>query len=239
MSFCVADWLLTYALLLPLLTILLWTLARPPRDTHKAHTTTLGLAITILLTALLTDIIKNTVGRPRPDLLSRCSPARNTPTTTLVTVSVCTESDHHKLHDGWRSFPSGHSSVAFAGLGWLALFLASQTHCFRARANLLLVLLCLAPLGGAGLIAVSRLEDSRHDVGDVIVGGVIGCVVAYANWRRYYPSLLSKWCDEPFEPVEKVLAGRSGSVGYQWMGRDEEEMVGLEGEEGDGGGGSR
>ena len=103
------------------------------------------------------------------------------------------------------------------------------------------MLLCLAPLGGAGLIAVSRLEDYRHDVGDVIVGGVIGCVVAWVNWRRYYPSLLSKWCDEPFEPVEKVLAGvgRSGSMGYQWMGRDEEEMVGLEGDEGDSGGGSR
>ena len=224
-----------YSTVLPLLTILLWTLARPPRhggpDTHKAHVSVLGLAISVLLTALLTDIIKNFVGRPRPDLLDRCSPAAGTHLDEWVTIDVCTETEQHKLHDGFRSFPSGHSSVSFAGLGWLALFLAAQTHCLRARANLVLVLFCLAPMVGAALIAISRLEDYRHDVGDVMVGGILGSVVTYLNWRRYYPSLLNKWCDEPYEPVEK-----GGVSGYQWAGRDEEEMIGLEGDEEDGAG---
>jgi diacylglycerol diphosphate phosphatase/phosphatidate phosphatase len=230
---------MVYAVVIPLIVILLWTLARPPPDTHKAHVTTLGFVVSVLLTALITDIIKNFVGRPRPDLLDRCSPQSGTPTDELVTISVCMETEPHKLHDGFRSFPSGHSSVSFAGLGWLALFLASQTHCLRARANLVLVLLCLSPLVGAALIAISRLEDYRHDVGDVIVGGFVGGVVTYLNWRRYYPSLLSKWCDEPYEPIER-WSGRRNDTGYQSLqrtARDEEEMIGLEEEEGDGGGG--
>ncbi len=70
------------------------------------------------------------VGRPRPDLLARCKPTPGTPTSTLVAIDVCTETDHHTLHDGWRSFPSGHSSFSFAGLGFLSLFFAGQMRVF-------------------------------------------------------------------------------------------------------------
>ena len=228
-----SDWLFIYAGVVPLITILLWTLVRQPSNAHKAHVTALGLIISLLLTALITDIIKNFVGRPRPDLISRCDPSPNTPQNELVTIAVCRETDPHKLQDGWRSFPSGHSSFSFAGLGWLALFFASQAHCVKARTSLILILLCLAPLLGAALIAISRLEDYRHDVGDVLVGSIIGCVVTYSNWRRYYPSLTSKWCDEPYDPP----GSKSGANGYQKAAQDEEEMVGVE--EGDGGGSSR
>jgi hypothetical protein len=69
---------------------------------HKHEVTYLAMAITLALTSLLTDIIKNAVGRPRPDLISRCKPGPDTQPNTLVTISVCTETDHHVLHDGWR-----------------------------------------------------------------------------------------------------------------------------------------
>ena len=65
--------------------------------------------------------MKNAVGRPRPDLLARCKPREGTPVQGLVGVEVCGEGDGHLLRDGWRSFPSGHSSLAFCGLGYLAL----------------------------------------------------------------------------------------------------------------------
>lgn len=113
------------------------------------------------LTVFITDIIKNAVGRPRPDLISRCKPASGTLGDKLVTIDVCTETNHDMLQDGWRSFPSGHSSFAFSGLGYLALFLAGQLHVFRPRADLGRVLLALVPLLGAALIAISRCEDYR------------------------------------------------------------------------------
>lgn len=129
--------------------------------------------------------------------------------------------DHHVLHDGWRSYPSGHSSFAFSGLGWLALFLASQTHGIRPRASLTTMLLVLAPLLGAALIAISRLEDYRHDVGDVVTGSALGFAVAYFNWRRYYPSLFAHDCHEPFVPPRSGRSSPNGGA-FQRI-RDEEE----------------
>ena len=90
--------------------------------------TVLGLAISVVLTTFLTDVVKNAVGRPRPDLIARCKPKEGTPEHKLVNVEVCTETDHHVLHDGWRSFPSGHSSLAFSGLGFLALYVSITPH---------------------------------------------------------------------------------------------------------------
>ena len=115
---------IAYCVLAPLAAIALWAVAfRPPF--HKLHVTVLGLIISVLLACFITDIIKNSVGRPRPDLIARCKPEKDTPEHELVTIDVCTETDHHLLHDGWRSFPSGHSSLAFSGLGYLALYACS------------------------------------------------------------------------------------------------------------------
>lgn len=121
------------------------------------------ILFSVVLTCFITDVIKNAVGRPRPDLISRCKPVPGTPKDELVTIAVCTETDHHTLHDGWRSFPSGHSSLSFAGLGFLALFFAGQTHVFRPRTDLSRTLLSISPLLGAAMIAISRCEDYRYD----------------------------------------------------------------------------
>ncbi|KIV90342.1 hypothetical protein PV10_07654 [Exophiala mesophila] len=196
-----------YAGVGPLSILLLWAVIIRP-GFHKAHVTIFGLFISLFLTSLLTDIIKNAVGRPRPDLIARCKPKPGTPEHELVTILACTETDHHILHDGWRSFPSGNSSWAFAGLGYFALFLAGQFHIFRPRTDLARVLITLTPLVGAGLIAMSRLADYRHDVFDVTVGSILGMLVAWFSYRRYYRPLKHPQCHEPYpSPWEYANGG--------------------------------
>ncbi len=82
-------------------------------------------------------------------------------------------------------------------------------HVFRPRTDLARVLVALAPLVGATLIAISRLEDYRHDVYDVTTGSILGMLVAYFSYRRYYPMLNSPYCDEPF-PSRAEWASKNG-----------------------------
>lgn len=223
---------IVYALFIPLALLALYntvTHASP----HKHEATYLSFAISLILTSFLTDLVKNAVGRPRPDLLARCKPSPGTPADTLVTIAVCTETDHHVLHDGWRSFPSGHSSFSFAGLGFLALFMAGQLHIFRYEAggrDLGRALLCLAPLIGAAMIAISRCEDYRHDVYDVCCGSLLGIVIAYWSYRRHWPRLTSPDCDEPYaKPGEgqgwnRVRDEESGVAGLHDVGFEMTEL---------------
>ena len=227
---------LVYVVLVPLVFLILYN-SVTGASRHKHHVAVLGLAIAMAMTICLTDVIKNTVGRPRPDLLSRCLPKPGTPRDALVTIDVCTQTDHHTLHDGWRSFPSGHSSFSFAGLGYLSLFLAGQMRIFAhgaaansvgdhteklVRGDLVRSLLCLGPLLGATMIAISRCQDYRHDVYDVCVGALLGWTVTYWSYRRYWPRLSSSRCDEPYAglPGSDDDSGRYGRV------RDEEEAIG-------------
>ncbi|KAI9681782.1 MAG: hypothetical protein M1829_000527 [Trizodia sp. TS-e1964] len=141
-----------------------------------------------------------------------------TPEHQLVNIAVCSETQRFMLHDGWRSFPSGHSSWAFSGLGYLAFFLCGQLHALRPDIDLARFLIAFSPLLGALLIAISRCEDYRHDVYDVTVGSLLGLLIAYLSYRRYYPRLRARACDIPYSSravLSKAKASRRD--------RDEEE----------------
>ncbi len=83
--------------------------------------------------------MKNLFGKPRPDLLSRCQPdlanlsqyivggiANVSSNGQLVKATICKNPDRALLDDGFRSYPSGHSSSSAAGLIYLSLFMASK-----------------------------------------------------------------------------------------------------------------
>ncbi|KAA8650793.1 phosphatase PAP2 family protein [Aspergillus tanneri] len=180
----------------------------------------LGFFVALMLTSLLTDIIKNTVGRPRPDLISRCIPRKGTPEDSLINWKVCTQSNQHVLQEGWRSFPSGHSSFSFAGLGYLSFFVSGQMHVYRPRTDLCRCLIALIPFLCALMIAISRLDDYRHDVYDVTCGSILGTFVAYFSYRRYYPALQSPVCDTPHDKE-----GLAGVDGFARLPGDEEQQV--------------
>ncbi|EDR07742.1 uncharacterized protein LACBIDRAFT_298246 [Laccaria bicolor S238N-H82] len=126
------------------------------------------------------------------------------------------------MRDGFRSFPSGHSSLSFAGLGFLSFYLAGKLHLFDKRGHAVRSLfpfissgirltyerngtqgkawLSLTPFAGAALVAISRTMDYRHHWHDVLVGSIIGTVLAYFSYRQYYPSLSSELSHRPYSP---------------------------------------
>ncbi|KAF8429646.1 PAP2 domain-containing protein [Tirmania nivea] len=190
--------LFVYSLTLPVViitTVALTSGDKRKKKWHQFHVSILGLLLALQFTSFFTDLVKNGVGRPRPDLIARCKPKEGTPEHELVSYLVCTEKDHHTLHDGFRSFPSGHSSFSFAGLGYLSLFLWGQMHALRKGSDVVRILIGLLPTLGALAIVVTRTEDYRHDVYDVTTGSIIGGMVAFYSYRRYFPPLTSPDAD--------------------------------------------
>ena len=62
------------------------------------------------------------------------------------------------VEGGRRSFPSGHSSTAFAGMTFFALYLASQSAGYTSS-KLSRIFIILLPLFFATWVAISRVED--------------------------------------------------------------------------------
>ena len=80
------------------------------RSPHDCHHASLGLLMGLTLTLMITELFKNTVGRPRPDFIDRCQPREGSvdPVHGLSDYSICTRTV--LLNDGFKSFLSGHSS---------------------------------------------------------------------------------------------------------------------------------
>ncbi len=95
-------------------------------------------------------------------------------------------------------------------------------HTLRPRADLARVLITFAPVIGAMLIAMSRMADYRHDVYDVSVGSILGALVSYFAYRRYWRPLRDVMCHEPWpSPLMDSSARRTGGS----PPKDEEEGV--------------
>lgn len=133
------------------------------RKLWEWNTGWMGLALSLATAFMITQGMKLMFGKPRPDLLSRCQPNLDrigeflvnpvvsdvfpdNPNWVMVTSGICQNDDRSRggeLMDGFKSFPSGHSSctssylpphvtptntllVSWAGLLYLTLFLASK-----------------------------------------------------------------------------------------------------------------
>ncbi|KAK9701558.1 hypothetical protein K7432_011662 [Basidiobolus ranarum] len=171
------------------------------RSPYDCHNSLLGLCLAMTLTLMITHVLKITVGRHRPDFISRCIPSETKdPLLGLSSVDICTQTDAYIFKDGMKSFPSGHTSLSFSGLTFLSLYLAGKLHMFDERGHTYKSFVSVAPMIGAVLIAVSRICDYRHHWQDVTVGAIIGISCAYFSYRQYYPHLGSPRCHKPFSP---------------------------------------
>ncbi|CAO3665063.1 unnamed protein product [Umbelopsis ramanniana] len=164
-----------------------------------------GLFFALTFTLMFTDVLKITIGEPRPDMLARCAPSVTTsPAESLLNVAICNGVANIDLQDGFKSFPSGHSSYSFAGLGFLSLYLCGKLHIFDHKGHVWKSLLVMIPIMGAILVAISRIMDYRHHPWDVIFGSLLGFAAAYFSYHQYYPPLHAHDCHVPFEPRHHV-----------------------------------
>ncbi|PKU69066.1 lipid phosphate phosphatase 2 [Dendrobium catenatum] len=156
------------------------------RNVYDLHNAILGLLFSVLITAVLTDAIKDAVGRPRPDFFWRCFPDGHDLYDDFTTSVIC-HGEKSVIKEGHKSFPSGHSSWSFAGLGFLAWYLAGKFRAFNRRGHVAKLCIVLLPLLCASLIAISRVDDYWHHWQDVFAGGILGLVVSSVCYLQFFP----------------------------------------------------
>ncbi|KXN87438.1 Putative lipid phosphate phosphatase 3, chloroplastic [Leucoagaricus sp. SymC.cos] len=177
------------------------------RSLLEIHHGALALLAGRGLARLITEYLKHKVGRLRPDFLARCKWDK--------VAKLCTGKASDIL-DGRQSFPSGHSSTAFAGMVFLSLWIAGQTAglCPSVTPSVKWLpsrmgtfILTFIPLFWAVHVAVTRVEDyvcvmslscfsflltvhshQRHHKEDVIAGSLIGIVSAILCYLLFWPS---------------------------------------------------
>jgi diacylglycerol diphosphate phosphatase/phosphatidate phosphatase len=126
-----------------------------------------GFSYSMVLTILLTDFIKRVSGRPRPNFIQLSG---YQPDGTFT-------ASHAHVQDAFQSFPSGHTSSAFSGLGYLSLYLFRLffTSSFKSRELALVyhvnqgwkTVICLLPMILATWIGLTRIVDLWHGYGAV------------------------------------------------------------------------
>ncbi|KAJ3249680.1 hypothetical protein HDU77_007562 [Chytriomyces hyalinus] len=113
----------------------------------------LSLSLTLLLTVITTNMIKKSVGRFRPDFLDRCK-------WSIVTMA-CT-GDPAVVREGRVSFPSGHSSFAFAGSTLLALWTARMLNLYSRPNGFQGALFGRRRTAQRGSLESGRSENRNH-----------------------------------------------------------------------------
>jgi len=153
----------------------------------------LAVSFSLLFTATVTNMVKNMVGRPRPDFMGRCFSA-GIPEQPFDKdgVTLLCNGDEADIREGRKSFPSGHSSIMFSSIGFLTFYLRAKlqvTTSGRGQAWRLIVV--SLPVIFCLLVALSRTCDYHHHWQDVTVGSCFGISVAYWSYCQYFPKCQS------------------------------------------------
>ncbi|XP_052200050.1 lipid phosphate phosphatase 2-like isoform X2 [Diospyros lotus] len=172
------------AVVLPFTVILVYYFVR--KDVYDFHHAILGLLFSVFITGVITDAVKDAVGRPRPDFFWRCFPDGKGVFENVTRNVMCT-GQKSVIKEGHKSFPSGHTSWSFAGLGFLSWYLSGKMRAFDHRGHVANLCIVVLPLLFAALVGVSRVDDYWHHWQDVFAGGLLGLTVASFCYLQFFP----------------------------------------------------
>ncbi|KAM1718104.1 hypothetical protein ACFX11_025858 [Malus domestica] len=167
-----------YAVALPIAIFVVVYFRR--RDVYDLHHAILGLLFSVLITGVLTDAIKDAVGRPRPDFFWRCFPDGKDVYDKWGNV-VC-HGVKSVIKEGHKSFPR-----SFAGLGFFSLYLSGKIQVFDRKGHVAKLCIVILPLLVASLVGVSLVDDYWHHWQDVFAGGLLGLTVATFCYLKFFP----------------------------------------------------
>jgi membrane-associated phospholipid phosphatase len=166
-------------------------------DLARTHALLVGAAEAATGTFVVTEGLKMTFGRLRPDFRERyvaaaCAGEVGKPAGLDCDAGASPFAEkisRADLYYGMRSFPSGHASDSFALASYGALALGS-THLWGPRSTAVSQPLALlgvgALVGGAAWVSATRLTDNRHHPEDVVVGAALGSTLGAAAYLLHF-----------------------------------------------------
>lgn len=163
----------------------------------------MGTIWSVLIATLFQVTLKQLIGGFRPTFLDVCKPdlerlaEHNTSELNgsgfqkiFYTLDICTEKDYWLIKDAITSFPSGHSTAAFAGFGFLFLWLNAKLKVWGDhRPAFWKLVATMLPLLGALGIACSLTIDAAHNWYDIVAGSTLGLVTSLAAYRASYAAV--------------------------------------------------
>ena len=167
-----------------------------------------------ILCTLLTYFVKLIYGRPRPFFFNVCFPEIDLRNQTAVNLKLddidifnLTCSDQTAQVRGRKSFPSGHTSIAFSQLILIAFYIWGKFQAFSktGKGKSWRFLISWPFILTAVYVGLSRTRDYKHHTEDVIAGALLGIFVAYVCYRIYFPSLKSSSCNLSYSQIKWVL----------------------------------
>jgi len=165
----------------------------------------IGLLYSLITAAVFQVFLKFLIGGLRPHFLDACKPdvslASNQPGSVgsglngvgfkqvYYTREICT-GDEKEINDSLESFPSGHTTAAFAGFVYLSLYLNAKLKVFSNYHPAMWKLIAIMiPLLGATLIGGALTIDEFHNWYDILAGAIIGTMMAFSSYRMVYAAI--------------------------------------------------
>ena len=186
----------------------------PPGD---AHASLCAYFLSVGMNSFVTDMMKNYCAKLRPNFYNMCE---------FDAVAKTCTNDVSNAH---KSFPSGHSSLAFCAMSILSLYFLGKVGLQRKpikhdpaknypslATKLMAWVSFVIPLSIALFVACSRVHDYFHHPADIVTGALIGSVCALFATSLFYPSVYSNMAGYPLQYVNSTYppySTRAESVG--------------------------